>query len=119
MAQFYEQFRAIQNYIAASLLRAVTLFTDRYGDKMSLHYVRTHDGAEVDFLICKDKSPWLLVEAKNGMPEISRSVHRFTRELNIPCAVVTAKKNFFKKVTGKEGQKIFCISWGKLGRVLP
>ncbi len=108
-----------ENYLAASLLRAALLYTDRFGEKMTLHYVRTHDGTEVDFLLCKNSLPWLLIEAKEGTPEISSGVYRFTQELRVPCVVATAKKNFFKKVTGKAGQKIYCISWSKFGQVLP
>ena len=108
-----------ENYVAASLLRAVTLYTDRCGEKMSLHFVRTHDGAEVDFLVCMNKKPWLLIEAKEGGTEISSAVYRFSRELKVPCVVVTPKKNIFKKMVGKEGQKIYSISWGKLGGLLP
>ncbi len=111
--------KRFENYIAASLLRAVTLYSDRFGEAMSLHFVRTHDGAEVDFLLCRDNKPWLLIEAKEGSPDITSSVHRFSRELNVPCFIVTRKKNIFKQIKGKEGQKIFCISWGKLGPLLP
>ncbi len=121
---YYVDWRAakdnlFENYIAASLLRAVSLYEDRFGEKMSLHFVRTHDGAEVDFLLCKNRKPWLLIEAKEGSPDISSSAYRFSLELNVPCVVVTKKKKIFKRIVGKEGQKIFCISWSKLGQILP
>ena len=121
---FYTDWRAasvgrFENFVASALHRAVSLYTDRFGEKMSLHYVRTHDGAEVDFLVCKNKTPWLLVEAKEGGTEISSGVYRFARELKVPCAVVTLKKNFYKKIQGREGQTIYCISWAKLGQLLP
>lgn len=108
-----------ENYVACSLYRAAALYTDRYGDKMDLHYVRTHDGTEVDFLLCKNKVPWLLIEAKEGVPEVSRAVYRFTHELKVPCAIVTRKPGLFKKINTKDGQNVVCLSWGKLGQVLP
>lgn len=108
-----------ENYVACSLLRAVALYNDRYGEKMSLHYVRTFDGTEVDFLICRDGLPWLLVEAKEGSPEVSNAVYRFSHELRVPCAVVTRRPGVFLKKVGNQGQKIFCVSWGKLGQALP
>lgn len=107
-----------ENYVAASLYRAATLYTDRYGDKMTLHFVRTHDGTEVDFLLCKNKNPWLLVEAKQGSPEITRGVYRFSEELHAPCAVVTRKPGIYQKIKGPTGQKIVRVSWSKLGRLL-
>lgn len=108
-----------ENYIAASLLRATTLYTDRFGDKFELKFVRTHDGAEVDFLICKNQKPWLLVEAKEGVPQPTSAVYRFSGILNVPCVVVTRKSGIFKEVTGNSGQKVYCISWGKFGQLLP
>ncbi len=108
-----------ENYIAASLLRAVTLWTDRFGEKMSLSFVRTHDGTEVDFLICKSEAPWLLIEAKEGAPEPTSACYRFSHLFKVPCVVVTRRKNFFKKMAGDQKQRIYSVSWGKLGPILP
>lgn len=121
---FYTDWRAaaenrFENYVAASLLRACVLYTDRYGEKMQLAFVRTFDGAEVDFLICKDKKPWLLVEAKEGNPDVSSAVYRFCRELKVPCAVVTKRPNINRAMTGDNGEQVFCLSWSKLGALLP
>ncbi len=121
---YYMDWRAagtnrFENYIAASLLRAVTLYSDRYGEKMELNFLRTHDGTEVDFLIKKNRQPWLLVEAKEGKPDCSRGVYRFTEELDIPCFIVTKQKNVCKKIRTSGRQNIRAISWAKLGQVLP
>ncbi|MBI2068291.1 MAG: ATP-binding protein [Deltaproteobacteria bacterium] len=113
------QTNRFENYIASSLFRAVTLYTDRFGDKMSLHFVRTHDGTEVDFLICREEKPWLLIESKEGTPDISSACYRFSHLFQVPCVIVTQKKNFFKKVIGPEKQTIYCLSWSKLGPLLP
>ena len=37
---------------------------DQTGDKYMLSFVRTKEKEETDFLILKNKTPWLLVEAK-------------------------------------------------------
>lgn len=121
---YYMDWRAaganiFENYVAVSLLRAAKLYEDRFGDKFSLHFVRTHDGAEVDFLMCREKKPWFLIEAKEGAPDVSEAVYRFSREFNIPCAVVTRKKGIYKRIKGRDGQRIFCISWSRLGRLFP
>lgn len=108
-----------ENYIAASLLRAAVLYNDRFGEKFSLHFLRTHDGTEVDFLICRNDKPWLLIEAKEGSPTPTSAVYRFSKELDVPCAIVTRKRNIFKQIKGEAGQKIYEISWGRLGRLLP
>lgn len=107
-----------ENYIACCLLRTTTLWEDRFGDRWQLYYLRTHDGTEIDFLICRDGKPWLLVEVKEGTPDIPRAAYRFSHELSVPCVIVTRKSGIFKKITGDHKQKLFCISWGKLGQLL-
>ncbi len=121
---FYTDWRAatenrFENYVAATLLRACVLYTDRFGDKMTLHFVRTFDEAEVDFLLCKNKRPWLLVEAKEGAPDVSSAVYRFCRKLKVPCAVVTPRSHIGRKVRGDAGEDVYCLSWGKWGGLLP
>lgn len=108
-----------ENYVASSLLRAVKLYEDRCGDRMSLNFVRTHDGAEVDFLILREGKPWLLIEAKEGAPDVSSAVYRFSLELGVPCAIATRRKNIFRKTFGRDRQRVYCISWSKLGQLLP
>ena len=108
-----------ENYVASSLYRAVTLYNDRYGINAGLFFVRTHDGAEVDFLITVDDKPYLLVEVKEGQPEVSKSVYRFSHELKVPCVVVTSRRGISKKIKGSEKQDIYLLSWGKLGHLLP
>ena len=94
-----------ENFVASSLSRAAQLYSDRFGEKISLHYIRTHDGAEVDFLLCRGRDPWLLVEAKEGKPDLTSAVHRFSRELGVPAVVVTERPGIYKRwaVEGDEG----------------
>lgn len=104
-----------ENYVASSLIRACELYCDRFGEKFSLHFVRTHDGAEVDFLMCLNNKPWLLIEVKEGNPDVSHAVHRFSTELKVPCLIVTKKNNINKKINSQ----IHCLSWSRLAQVLP
>lgn len=120
---YYADWRAasknvFENYVAASLIRATTLYTDRFGERMSLHFVRTHDGTEIDFLICRAGKPWLLVEAKEGAPDVTSAAHRFSNLFDIPCVIATRRKGIFKKTTGSK-PAIYCVSWAKLGGLLP
>ena len=113
---YYMDWRAantnrFENFVASSLLRAATLYSDRFGENMQLHFLRTHDGKEVDFLITKNNNPWLLIEAKEGKPDCSRGVYRFSEELNVPCFIVTKQKNVCKKIQTADKQKLFAIFW--------
>lgn len=121
---YFTDWRAAQNnrfenYVAASLYRAATLYTDRFGEIVTLNFVRTHDGTETDFLLCCNNIPWLLVEAKEGSPEASRANHRFSKELKVPCFIVTQKKNIFRKIKSHDGEIVYALSWEKLGSLLP
>lgn len=105
-----------ENYLAATLLRAVTLWKDRFGEAFSLHYIRTHSGQEVDFLICLNRKPYLLIESKEGKPDPTSACHQFADLLKVPCLIITAQSGIARKVPGAE---IFQISASRLGTVLP
>ncbi len=53
-----------ENMIAAHLLKAVHFWTDYGFGQFGLHYLRTKDKREVDFLVTRNQQPWFLVEAK-------------------------------------------------------
>lgn len=55
-----------ENLIASHLLKAVHWWTDHGLGDYQLHYLRTKDQKEVDFLISRDNRPWLLVEVKSS-----------------------------------------------------
>ena len=55
-----------ENLIASHLLKAVHWWTDSGWGDYQLHYLRTKDQKEVDFLISKDNKPWILVEVKTS-----------------------------------------------------
>ncbi len=84
----------LENFVASQLLKTCILYQDRFGYKYDLHYIRNYDGLEVDFLISRDSEPWLLVEVKNGKPDISPALHKFKKELKVPAIVLTNQPNF-------------------------
>lgn len=55
-----------ENLIASHLLKAVHWWTDSEWGDYQLHYLRTKDQKEVDFLISKNNKPWILVEVKSS-----------------------------------------------------
>jgi len=67
-----------ENFIASHLLKAVHAWTDIGLGEFNLHYLRTKDQKEVDFLVSKDHKPWLLVEVKNSMKaKLSKNLEWF------------------------------------------
>lgn len=55
-----------ENLIASHLLKAVHWWTDHGFGDYQLHYLRTKDQKEVDFLVSHDNKPWFLVEVKSS-----------------------------------------------------
>lgn len=70
-----------ENLVACALFKEVQYCTDALGLRLDLHYVRTKDGKEVDFIITRDKQPWLLVEAKLSDEQISPNLAFFAKML--------------------------------------
>jgi uncharacterized protein len=54
----------LENLLACALLKELQFIEDVTGHKTSLHYLRTKDGKELDFLICIEDQPTHLLEAK-------------------------------------------------------
>lgn len=81
-----------ENFVAMQLIRACTLWRDRYGDDYKLHYIRTYDDVEIDFLILKNKKPWLLIEAKHSEPEHTAAQMKIASQLKVPLVILSRSK---------------------------
>lgn len=109
-----------ENYVASLLHRSVVLWKDRWGENFSLHYVCTHQGSEVDFLISLDGKPFLLVEAKSGKPDPSPNYFLFSEKLQVPCLIVTPLPGYARRVKGHDSSaEVIQLSVSKLAQVLP
>ncbi len=53
-----------ENFVANELYARTTLWSDLSGDLFTLTYIRDKEKRETDFLIVRNRQPWLLVEAK-------------------------------------------------------
>lgn len=72
----------IENFVASHLLKAVHFWTDLGFGKFNLHFIRDKQKKEVDFLITKNKQPWILIEVKNSAKEpLSNNLHYFQQQI--------------------------------------
>jgi uncharacterized protein len=55
-----------ENLVASHLLKAVEFWTDTGEGTFGLYYLRDKEKRELDFLIVRDRRPWLAIEAKRG-----------------------------------------------------
>jgi uncharacterized protein len=69
-----------ENFVACSLLKHVEWQQDALGKETGLHYIRTKDGAEVDFAVSEDGHLTDLVECKLGDHKPHRALMRFAGE---------------------------------------
>lgn len=68
-----------ENLVASALLKATHHWTDLGVGDYALHFVRDKDKREVDFLVVRDGTPWMLVEVKSGSRQLSSELARFQR----------------------------------------
>ena len=69
-----------ENLVATALLKHVQWRQDVLGEEMDLHYLRTKDGAEVDFALSLKGRLTDLVECKLGDERPHRALRRFAAE---------------------------------------
>ncbi len=66
-----------ENFVACALLNHVECLYDTKGKETALHYIRTKDGAEVDFAISEQGALTALVECKLTDPVPHAALRRF------------------------------------------
>jgi hypothetical protein len=91
-----EESRRFENMAALELLRCVYSWNEHGYGKFNLHYIRTKDKEEVDFLITEDNTPVLLVETKYGDESVSKSLVNFQSRLNVPAVQLVNSENVFR-----------------------
>jgi len=74
--------KKFENFLALQLLRSVTAWNEWGLGDFELFYVKTKDGRETDFLITKNKEPFLLVESKFKDTNIDKNLLYFHKKLN-------------------------------------
>ncbi|MBM4353661.1 MAG: ATP-binding protein [Deltaproteobacteria bacterium] len=68
-----------ENLVALHLLKAVHYWTDAALGEFDLMFLRTRDGKEVDFIVTRDRKPWMLVECKSGQTAPDKALVEYAR----------------------------------------
>jgi hypothetical protein len=87
----------LENLVACTLLKEIHFIEDTEGIPGRLHYLRTKDGQEIDFLIVLDEKPVLCIEVKTSDDTVHKSFYCFKQYLtSVPCVqlVLNLKKEF-------------------------
>ncbi|HMV44891.1 MAG TPA: ATP-binding protein [Leptospiraceae bacterium] len=89
-----------ENLIASHLLKACHYWTDGGYGNFELCFIRNKEKEEIDFLVTKDKNPFLAVEAKWNEKEISPHWKKFHPHLkDAYCIQVTKEEIEWKKTS--------------------
>jgi predicted AAA+ superfamily ATPase len=73
--------KRMENQVALHLLKACMFWTDTAQGEFELRFVRTKERREVDFVVLRDRKPWMLVECKTNEKEPARDLITFTQML--------------------------------------
>ncbi len=87
-----------ENRVALELLRAVSTWNDRGWGDFDLHYVRTKENEEVDFLLTSRNKPFLLLETKLSDDNPSKSLLKFQTLLGVPGIQLVNQRGVYKTV---------------------
>lgn len=67
----------LENFVALALYKEINFRNDVEGESYSLHFLRNKRGHEIDFLICREKRPFLMLEVKKSDQNISKNFDSF------------------------------------------
>lgn len=87
-----EEAARFENYVATELYQWVTWWQDSGAGEFQLFYVKVRSGQECDFMITKDKKPWLMIEAKLKDQPIASHLYHFSEKLGGIPIVQLAKQ---------------------------
>ena len=77
----------LENAVAAMLLKHLQFRQDGRGIECGLHYIRTKDGAEVDFALSENDALTQLIECKHADNSLHKPLQRFATQFAATEAV--------------------------------
>ncbi len=99
-----EEGARFENFIALHLMRLIDWGRDVLGEKLELRYFRHREGAEVDFILLRNRVPWVAIEVKIQEQEISPSLKYFVERVKTPFAFQVFLKGGKEKTLARVGK---------------
>jgi hypothetical protein len=108
-----------ENLVACHLLKACDFWTDSGEGTFELKFLRNREKEEIDFLIVRDKRPWLAVETKHADTTPAPHWRKFLRYLGAPPALqLVATPNIWQEHS-IDGARVTVASADEALRYLP
>jgi len=96
-----------ENYVAVELKSRVDLWNSTLADTYALYFVKARGETETDFMITKNSTPYLLVEAKLSSEKIEKHHYQHSTMFDdIPYVQLVASENILKV----EQERFFVVS---------
>ncbi len=99
-----------ENLVAGHLLKAVHTWTDAGLGTFDLRFVRDKEKHEVDFLVLRDRRPWMLLEAKrtelSPSPHLLRFSARLKPEITLQVVFSSGAHDWFDVYKGHRGHLV-------------
>jgi len=106
-----------ENMVALELYRAVIAWNDMGYGTFSLHFIKNKEQQEVDFLVARDRSPFILVEAKLSDDQPTAALRKFQADLNVPAVQLISDAKTFKKVSNAHQMILIAPAFQWLSRL--
>ena len=85
--------KQFENYVAVELFGWTMLWSDSGIGTFELQYIKNRKGQECDFLILKNREPWLLIEAKLKDEPLAPHLYHFASVLGgIPLVQIVKEE---------------------------
>jgi predicted AAA+ superfamily ATPase len=106
---------ALENLVAASLLKEIHFRIDTRGEDWGLKYLAKKGSGEIDFLVLKNGKPEILIEVKASDDQPSAHFKMFAQEFP-RCRKVQLVKNLKREKTFPDGVEVrdlasWLVSW--------
>lgn len=92
-SEIKEEGPRFENLLASHLLKLIHFLEDYEGYRCRLHYLRSIEKKEVDFMVMVEGKPWFIIEAKLNDNKISPHLKYFQAKLDIPYVYQVVKKS--------------------------
>ncbi len=91
-----------ENLVACHLLKACHFWSDTGEGAFELFYLRNKEKQEIDFLIVKDRKPWLCMEAKLSDKNIeTKTTDKFISYLGCPFVQIVFEPGVWRNKDGR------------------
>jgi predicted AAA+ superfamily ATPase len=100
-----------ENAVALELFRAVSNWNDIGIGPFTLNYLRNKEKQEVDFVLCSQGKPVLLVEAKLSDDRPSDALMKFQRILDVPAVQLLHRYSGYREIPNGERKLLVAPAW--------